>query len=161
MNLRPLRQRDLEPLFEIFRDVVADGTSYAQDERTPLEAFIEYWTDRGGEQWIAEDDDARLVGGYTLRPNHPGRGSHVGTASYLVASHARGRGVGRLLGAHSIERAPRLGFLALQFNFVVSTNAAAVKLWHSLGFTTVGTLPRAFRHPALGLVDAHVMYRPL
>ena len=105
--------------------------------------------------------DGRVLGAYTLRANHPGRGSHVATASYLVAGAARGHGVGRMLGEHSIERARALSFDAIQFNFVVSTNAAAVRLWESLGFRTLARLPKAFDHAQLGQVDALVMFREL
>src|SRR5207248_134381 len=94
-----------------------------------------------------------------LRPNHPGRGAHVATASYMVAPAARGLKVGRRLGEHSLEEARRLGFRAIQFNCVVRTNEPAVRLWKSLGFEIVGTLPEAFDHPTHGYVDAFVMHR--
>lgn len=49
----------------------------------------------------------------------------------------------------------------MQFNFVVSTNERAVRLWQAMGFEIVGRLPGAFDHPALGAVDALVMWRAL
>jgi ribosomal protein S18 acetylase RimI-like enzyme len=101
------------------------------------------------------------VGTYILRPNRPGLGSHVSNASFMVCPSARGLGVGRAMGEHCLEEARRLGYRAMQFNFVVSTNEAAVKLWQRLGFTIVGTLPGAFRHRTLGFVDAYVMFRTL
>jgi ribosomal protein S18 acetylase RimI-like enzyme len=93
--------------------------------------------------------------------NRTGLGDHVANASFMVAPEAHGRGIGRLLGEHCLDEARRRGFAAMQFNFVVSTNAAAVALWKKLGFAIVGTLPRAFRHARLGLVDAYVMHRDL
>jgi ribosomal protein S18 acetylase RimI-like enzyme len=146
-------------LWNLFREVIESGDSYTQDEGITRESFVDYWLGRGGEQWVALDSAGAVVGGYTLRANQPGRGAHVGTASYIVARAARGRQIGRALGEHSIERARVLGFLALQFNCVVSTNTAAVQLWQVLGFAIVGTLPRVFRHREHGLVDAYVMHR--
>jgi ribosomal protein S18 acetylase RimI-like enzyme len=96
---------------------------------------------------------------YKLIPNGIGRGSHVANASFMVDPDAQGRGAGRALGEHCLEEARRLGYGAMQFNFVVSTNSAAVALWKKLGFEIVGTLPRAFRHSTLGHVDAYVMHR--
>jgi L-amino acid N-acyltransferase YncA len=151
---------DFDPLWLVFREIIDDGTTYVQDERTTKDEFADYWTGRRGEQWVAYEDE-RVLGGYTLRPNHVGRGSHVATASYIVAASARGRGIGAQLGEHSIERARALGFRGVQFNFVVSTNAPALLLWQRLGFAIVGSLPRAFRHPTRGWVDAHIMFRPL
>lgn len=160
IELRPMTRADLDALFEIFTEVVEGGDAYAQDIPGSLVDLEVYWCGRGGEQWVAESE-GRMLGAYTLRANHPGRGAHVGTASYLVASAARGRGVGRQLGEHSIERARARGFAAIQFNFVISTNTAAVRLWESLGFRTLARLPGAFDHVRLGRVDALVMFREL
>lgn len=157
MELRPTTPEDLTPLWREFQSVARAGETYAQDEAATLQEFDEYWRRRGGEQWSAVEGQ-RWLGAYTLRANQPGRGAHVATASYLVAREARGEGVGRRMGEHSIERARALGFEALQFNLVVDANEPAVKLWKSLGFQVVGTLPGAFRHRSLGLVDAHVMH---
>ena len=130
--LRPMASPDSAALWRIAREVFLDGTTYAPDESMTEAQFLGDWSGRGGEQWVAESD-GRLVGAYTVRRNQPGRGAHVATASYLVDAAARGQGVGRLLGEHSIERARALGFAAIQFNFVVSTNLAAVRLWQALG----------------------------
>jgi ribosomal protein S18 acetylase RimI-like enzyme len=98
---------------------------------------------------------------YRIVTNQVGRGAHVANASYMVSPLAQGAGIGRLLGEHSLLQARAMGYLAMQFNYVVSTNTAAVKLWKQLGFTIVGTLPKAYRHPRLGFVDAYVMYQLL
>jgi GNAT superfamily N-acetyltransferase len=102
-----------------------------------------------------------IVGTYILRPNQSGPGSHVANAAFMVAPDARGMGVGRKMGEHSLSEARRIGFRAMQFNFVVSTNASAIRLWQQLGFKIVGTLPGAFRHPDKGYVDVYVVYRSL
>jgi ribosomal protein S18 acetylase RimI-like enzyme len=65
------------------------------------------------------------------------------------------------MGEYCLAEARQLGFQAIQFNYVISTNKAAVNLWKKLGFTIIGTLPGAFRHPQLGMVDVHVMFRRL
>src|ERR1700690_1623709 len=142
MQHRALSPADLDALWVLVRDdVIAPGETYVDDETTTREDFVAGWIGRGGEQWAAVEDGA-LLGAYTLRANHVGRGAHVATASYVVAAATRGRGIGRALGAHSIERARALGFAAIQFNFVVATNTAAVKLWLGLGFAVVGALAR-------------------
>ena len=105
--------------------------------------------------------DEHVVGSYVLRPNRPGLGAHVSNASFIVAKSARGVGVGRTMGEHCLTEARRLGFRAMQFNSVVSTNESAVHLWQELGFKIVGTLPGAFRHSQKGYVDVYVMFRSL
>jgi GNAT superfamily N-acetyltransferase len=155
-----MQPHDDAPLFRIFQHVLDEGATYVQEPSLTQPEFVDYWKARGGEQWVAEAE-RQILGGYTLRANHAGRGAHVATASYIVDAAARGHGVGRALGEHSLERARALGFTALQFNLVVSTNEAAVQLWQRLGLRIVATLPRAFRHAQHGLVDAYVMYREL
>lgn len=147
-------------MWHIFSPILTEGTTYAPDERTEESDFLRDWFGRGGEQWMA-DTERGVVGAYTLRPNQPGRGSHIATASYGVDGLARGLGVGRALGEHSVERARAGGYAAIQFNFVVSTNTAAVRLWKDLGFEVAATLPGAFRHAHLGPVDAYVMWLEL
>ena len=102
-----------------------------------------------------------IVGTYILKPNQPALGARVANASFMVSLDARGLGVGRRMGEHCLDEARRLGFCAMQFNFVVSTNQAAIRLWQQLGFRITGTLPGAYRHARLGFVDAHVMFREL
>ena len=105
--------------------------------------------------------DEHVVGSYVLRPNRRGLGAHISNASFIVAKSARGVGVGRTMGEHCLTEARRLGFRAMQFNSVVSTNESAVHLWQELGFKIVGTLPGAFRHSQKGYVDVYVMFRSL
>ena len=126
----------------------------------PREAALAYWFSRHHEVFVA-DEDTRIVGTYFLRPNQQGGGSHVANCGYITAASAIGRGIARAMSAHSLERAKSRGFRAMQFNFVVSTNERAVRLWQSLGFVIVGRLPQAFLHPLSGYADAYVMYRPL
>ena len=107
------------------------------------------------------EEEGRVLGTYYIRANQAGGGPHVCNCGYMTAPEAAGRGVARTMHAHSLEHARQRGFRAMQFNFVVSTNERAVRLWQSLGFETVGQLPGAFEHPVQGFVDALVMYRQL
>ena len=147
-------------MWEIFREVVAPGDTYVFAADTPKEVAHDYFLGPGVRSWVVEDGDA-IVGMYKLIPNRPDRGSHVANASFMVHPRAQGRGIGRAMGEHCLAQARTAGFLAMQFNFVVSTNTRGLALWRSLGFAIVGTLPEAFNHQTLGLVDAYVMYRAL
>lgn len=160
MAIRPAAEADFGAMWPIFRDVVAGGDTYTFAPDTPRDEAFAYWFGPGIQAFVAEADDA-IVGMSKIVANQRGLGSHVANASFMVAPSAHGKGVGRQLGLHALAEARRLGFLAMQFNFVVSTNAAAVRLWESLGFRIVGTLPKVFRHSSLGYVDAFVMYRSL
>jgi ribosomal protein S18 acetylase RimI-like enzyme len=140
--------------------VAAGGEVFAYDETTTEEVAKKLWVLPPSVGYVAEDA-GRLLGSYFLRPNQPGRGSHVANGGYMVSSDARGRGVASALCEHSLSTARRLGFTAMQFNLVVASNTAAIRVWEKHGFTVVGRLPRAFRHKSLGLVDALVMFREL
>jgi L-amino acid N-acyltransferase YncA len=160
MTIRLAHDADWERMRTIFYAVVATGTSYVFAPDTSDDDARAYWLGPGITTWVAEDD-GRILGMYKLLPNRRDRGSHVANASFMVDPNSQGRRVGETLGRHCLREAKRAGFLAIQYNFVVSTNTAAVRLWRKLGFDIVGTLPKAFRHEELGLVDAYVMYRLL
>lgn len=160
-QIRPVTPADLDALWEIFHAHVAAGETYPFDSDTPRAACDAYWLGSGIASFAAVAGDGRVRGMYRLVPNQAGRGSHVANASYMVSPAAQGMGIGRLMGEHSIAHARSLGYHAMQFNYVVSTNAAAVALWQKLGFAIVGTLPQAYRHAQLGFVDAYVMFRKL
>ncbi len=160
MTIRPAGATDLDAMWRIFRAVVADGTTYVFSADTRREDALAYFIGPGIASWVAEDD-GRVVGMYKLIPNRRDRGSHVANASFMVDPGHTRRGVGEALGLHCLREARRAGYLAMQFNFVVSTNAPAVALWRKLGFGVVGTVPKAFRHSERGLVDVHVMHRSL
>ncbi len=107
------------------------------------------------------EEAGSVIGSYYLHPNQRGGGAHIANCGYVTAAEASGRGVATEMCRHSLQHAARRGFRAMQFNFVVSSNERAVALWQRLGFTILGTIPKAFAHPSLGLVDAHVMHREL
>jgi ribosomal protein S18 acetylase RimI-like enzyme len=134
---------------------------FALDPAMSESAAVGHWMGAEKECFIAVDDRGNLVGTYYLQANQQGGGRHVANAGYATAQAAGGRGIARTMCAHSMETARARGFTAMQFNFVVSTNDAAVGLWTAMGFKVVGRLPGAFEHPRQGLVDALVMWRSL
>jgi L-amino acid N-acyltransferase YncA len=159
VRVRPASGEDWDALWPIWHETVAAGDTYAFEPDTPKDEARRQWMlAEPAEVWLADNGDQAL-GTYLLKPNQPGLGAHVANASFMVAGAARGRGVGRLLAEHCLDRARTLGYLAMQFNAVVATNTAAIVLWRSLGFSTVGTIPRGFRHGTHGLVDLYVMHR--
>ncbi|MFI1198555.1 GNAT family N-acetyltransferase [Streptomyces sp. NPDC020883] len=104
-------------------------------------------------------DGERVLGTAKMGTNRPGPGSHVSTASFMVAADARGNGVGTALCRFSVDWAKQRGYAGMQFNAVVESNHVAVELYKRLGFEVRGTVPGAFVHPKLGAVGLHVMYR--
>ena len=160
MKIRHATEADRDAIWNIFHEVVAAGDTYALDPNISCEDALAYWFAPGTHTYIAEAD-GRINGTYLLRSNQAGGGSHVANAGFMVAASARGQGIGRAMGEHCLSEARQLGFRAMQFNFVVSTNASAIRLWQELGFEIVGTLPGGFRHPAKGYADVYVMYRSL
>jgi len=147
-------------MWPIFQAVIAPGDTYVFGPDISREDAYAYWFGAGVRAYVTEAA-GNLVGMYKLVANQRDRGAHVANASFMVSPEARGMGVGKAMGLHCLEEARRAGYLAMQFNFVVSSNTGAVALWQRLGFAIVGTLPRAFRHQTLGYVDAYVMYRSM
>ena len=160
-SIRPAQPEDLDAIWDIFRVHLAAGETYPFDAHTPKSMCEEYWLGPNVSSYVAVNGEDRVLGMYRIVPNQAGRGAHVANASYMVSETAQGRGIGFLMGEHSLAEARRLGFLAMQFNYVVSTNQPAVALWRKLGFAVVGTLPKAYLHERLGYVDALVMYQLL
>jgi L-amino acid N-acyltransferase YncA len=160
LNIRPATNKDHDAIWDIFHAVVSPGDTYSFDPQVSREDALAYWIRSGTQTYVAEQD-REIVGTYILKPNQSGAGAHVANAAFMVAASARGFGVGRAMAEYCLSEARRLGFHAMQFNFVVSTNEPALRLWRHLGFRIVGTLPNAFRHPTNGYVDVYVMFRSL
>jgi len=159
--IRPALESDFESIWTIFCAHIVSGESYVFTTATSREAAYQYWLGHGVRSFVAVSAGGRVLGMYRLVPNQVGRGHHVANASFMVSPAAQGAGIGRMLGKHSLDQARSHGYLAMQFNHVVSTNGPAIGLWKKLGFSIVGTLPKAFRHKRLGYVDAYVMYQLL
>jgi L-amino acid N-acyltransferase YncA len=160
MLIRPALAADAADVWRVLEPTIVAGETHALPTDMTREDAIAYWCAPGHEVFVAEERNV-IVGTYYLRPNQHGGGAHVANAAYMVAPAATGRGIAQAMCEHSLRRARERGFLALQFNFVVSSNERAVRLWQHLGFAIVGRVPKAFRHPSLGLVDALVMHRLL
>jgi RimJ/RimL family protein N-acetyltransferase len=140
--------------------MIREGDTYTLPSDMKQAEALCYWLSPGHDVFVAEDQ-AEIVGTYYLRANQQGAGSHIANCGYVTARWATGRGIARAMCLDSMARAKAQGFRAMQFNFVVSSNDRAVRLWRNLGFATVGEIPEAFHHPRLGLVAAYVMYRRL
>jgi L-amino acid N-acyltransferase YncA len=160
-SIRPATDADWPRLWPIFRDTVAAGETYAYPEDLVSDEARSLWLEKPPGATVVLEADGEILGTAKMGPNRPGRGDHVGTASFMVADTARGRGVGRALAEHVVAWHREQGFRGIQFNAVVETNTAAVRLWQSLGFEIVGTVPGAFRSATHGYVGLHVMYLPL
>ena len=145
VRIRSYSDADRSAVWSIFKPILEGGDTYVFYPDTSEEDALAYWLNPAGRIFIAETEN-EVVASYILKANQPGLGSHVANAAFIVSRSARGLGVGQLLGEHCLSEARRLGFRAIQFNFVVSTNEAAIRVWKKLGFSIVGTLPGAFAH---------------
>jgi ribosomal protein S18 acetylase RimI-like enzyme len=159
-RIRRAGSGDWSLIWPVWHEIIAAGDTYAYDPDTSFDQGKRMWFGPLPEEtWVAASDEDDMLGTYHFGPNHSGPGAHIANASYMVAPAARGRGVGRAMVEHSLQRAAELGYLGLQFNAVAATNRPAIKLYEELGFGTVGVIPRGFRHPSAGLVDLLIMYR--
>ena len=164
--IREATPDDWARIWPFFDATVREGETYAYPFDLTSEQARGLWMEQPpGATVVLEEDgpsgSVRCLGSAKMGPNRPGPGDHIGTASFMVAPEARGRGVGRRLAEHVVQWHRDHGFAGIQFNAVVETNTAAVALWRSLGFEIVGTVPGAFRSPAHGRVGLHVMFLPL
>jgi len=160
-TLRPATDVDWPALWQVLEPVFRAGETYSFDPDITESEARRVWMGVPLRTYLAEDNHGTVLGTYYLKPNQAGPGAHVCNCGYIVSTAARGKGIAAAMCEHSHVEARRHGFKAMQFNSVVSTNEAAVHLWQKLGYKIVGTLPKAFDHPANGLVDAYVMYKEL
>jgi len=160
LRVRAAGPDDQDAIWAILEPVIRAGETYTLSRDMSREAALASWFSSGHEVFVAEEERV-AVGTYFLRANQAGGGSHVANCGYITAPAATGKGVARAMCAHSLEHAKSCGFRAMQFNFVVSTNERAVRLWKSFGFEIVGRIPEAFLHPVHGYTDAYIMYRLL
>ena len=149
IKIRKAKDADFKAIWDIFHQVVKRGDTFAFDPKASKEDCRTLWMSPSVHTYVAEFQN-KILGTYILRKNQLGLGGHVANAAYMVHHEARGQGIGKAMGNHSIKQAKKIGFSAIQFNFVVSTNLAAIQLWLKLGFKIVGKL---------GLVDVYIMHR--
>lgn len=159
-TLDTARPEDFEAVKEIFLHVVDEGETYSYERAELTDEWIRhYWLENTVTTLVARLPDGKVAGVCAIRVNRTGRGNHISNASYIVHHDHRGLGIGHALGRESLKVAAAKGFKAMQFNYVVSTNAKAVALWQSLGFKIIGTMPQGYRHARHGLVDVYMMHR--
>ncbi len=158
--IRPAAPEDGAAIWAILEPVIRAGATYALDRDMPRDAALAYWLGQDRVSFVAEIN-GQVLGTYYLRANQAGGGAHVANCGYATHVEAGGRGIARAMAEHSFEEARARGFRAMQYNFVLANNVVAVRLWHALGFNTIGRVPAAFDHPDAGMVDALILHRQL
>ena len=161
VKIRHFEEMDWEATWNIIAPEFRAGETYAFSPNITEEGAYHVWVETPSATFVAVDETNEVVGTYYIKPNQPVLGAHVCNCGYVVAEHFRRKGVASEMCEHSQREAISRGFRAMQYNLVVSTNEGAIRLWKRHGFQVVGTLPKAFRHPQLGFVDAYVMYKEL
>lgn len=158
MNIKEAEKADWDSIWPIFNEIVKAGETYAYESDITKEQAEKIWLEAPHKTFVFEEN-GNILGTYYIKTNQVGSGSHVCNCGYMVSSNARGKGLATSMCEHSQKIAVELGYKAMQFNFVASSNEGAVRLWNKLGFETVGRLPKAFNHPKKGYIDALVMYK--
>ena len=162
LTIRPATDDDWPQIFPFWTRIVDEGRTYAYPtDLTSTQARPLWMEQPPGRTTVAVDEGGAVLGSAKMGPNRPGRGAHIATASFMVDPGRRTRGVGRALGEDMLTWARSEGYAGVQFNAVVETNEAALRLWRSLGFDVIGTVPGAFDHPEHGPVGLHVLFRQL
>ena len=161
MTIRGATADDWSRIWPIFDATVQAGETYAFPMDLTAESARGWWMEQPPGRTVVLEEADRILGTAKMGPNRPGHGDHIGTASFMVAPEARGRGAGRALAEYVVQWHRDEGYRGIQFNAVVETNVAAVRLWQDFGFEIVGTVPGAFRSPEHGYVGLHVMFLSL
>ncbi len=158
MQIREATEADFEEIWPIFHEIVSAGDTYAYPRDVSKSEGKRLWMELPQKTYVVESEYG-ISGTYYIKANQAGPGSHICNCGYMVPFSFRGRGIATAMCEHSQKMALELGYKAMQFNFVASTNEGAVSLWQKLGYEIVGRLPQAFKHPSKGYVDALVMYK--
>lgn len=161
LNVREQTENDWPAVWAILKPVFRAGASYPLPQDVDEAGAKVYWIKKDGYNAVAEDASGTIVGVYYLRPDQGGPGAHICNAGYVISEDGRGKGYAAALCRQSQTQARRMGFTGMKFNLVVASNEAAICAWRKAGLRIIGTTPKAFRHPALGLVDAHIMFKEL
>jgi len=160
LDIRPANAADKPAIWQIIKAVIAGGDTYVFAPDASEDEMMAFWFTSDKYNYVAEID-GEIVACFWLRANNPGLGKHVGNAAYMVSPTAHGKGFGKQIALWSLDEARRLGFTAMQFNFVVKSNKYAVKLWQDVGFEIIGEIPDAMIHSKNGPTNAYIMYRKL
>jgi ribosomal protein S18 acetylase RimI-like enzyme len=161
LMIRPISKSDWPTVWPILQTTFSTGDTYSFSPQSSEAEIHKAWIELPAATFVATNEAGDIVGTYFIKPNQPGLGAHVCNCGYVVSKAAQGQGIAAQMCEHSQNLAVEMGFRAMQFNFVVSTNTGAVRLWQKLGFEIVGTLPEVFQHQKLGFVDAFVMFKRL
>ncbi len=160
LNFRQATPSDSDALWELIKPIIREGSTYVFSPDSSEEKMVAYWLGEDKLTYVAESE-GKIVGIFYLKANQPDRGAHIVNAGYMVSQEHKGKGIGKAMAEFSFYEAKRLGYQAMQFNYVVKSNTAAVSLWTKLGFEIVGEVPDAFSHPDLGLTNVLILYRKL
>lgn len=103
---------------------IEKGDTYPMIDPIPLSQFGQYWFANFGAVMLlgniqnvsdvadmeanGADWSKSCLGSFHIKPNYPGRSSHVCNGTFLVTDASRNRGVGRLMGEGYLEWAPKL-----------------------------------------------------
>jgi L-amino acid N-acyltransferase YncA len=161
VDIRAATDEDWSRIWPFFAAIVEAGETYAYPDGLTPETARALWMEEPPGLTVVAIEADHVLGSAKMGPNRPGRGAHVATASFMVDPAGQGRGVGRAMGAYVVDWARAAGYRSIQFNAVVETNTSAVRLWESLGFEILATVPEAFDHPEHGLVGLHIMFQRL
>jgi L-amino acid N-acyltransferase YncA len=160
IEVRKIKTADHDEVWTILQEIISKGDVFAYPSSSSKEEMISYWCNTNKHTYVAVED-GEIAGTFFIQDNQPGLGSHIANAGYAVAAKKAGRGIGKYMGEYSLTEAKRLGYRAMQFNLVVSSNETAVQLWKKLGFEIIGEIPDAFDHSRNGFTNAYIMYRKL
>ena len=160
LEIRKAKPEDNDQIWDIIKEVISKGDTYAFDPNSSKETMLDYWCGQDKHTYVATDN-GKVLGTFVIRDNQPGLGSHIANAGYMVSEKAFGKGIGKTMGEFSLEEAKQLGYKAMQFNIVIKSNVRAVQLWQKLGFHIIGEIPDAFNHKENGMTNAYIMYRKL
>ena len=160
LEIRKAVEADKQQIWEIIQSVIKTGDTYPFAPDSLREKMFDFWFPAEKYTYVAVSEN-KIVGTFFLKANQPDLGSHIANAGYMVAPKAKGKGIGRKMAEFSLAEARKLGYRAMQFNFVVKSNQIAVKLWQNLGFEIIGEIPEAIQHRENGLTNALIMYRKL
>ncbi len=160
MKIREATPKDYDAIWEIFKKVIKTGDTYVFDPKTQKKDLTKHWFASYMKTYVVEENN-KILGTYIIKPNQIDLGSHICNCSYMVDPDSQGKGIGKILCEHSLKNAKEIGYKAMQFNSVVSTNIPAIKLWEKYNFEIIGTIPKGYKHSSLGYVDAYIMFREI